>query len=159
MPSVVNPDILELVVSLSISVIRTIGCCSVRSASTCGAALDLLESKLDIADGFYKCRRKYIVNINQVHSFTSDEIIMRSGCRIPISRKCRAILRMRSFPSSLGTRIAYNGSYPACTQRIRLCKTSYSSTSSQRTVTRLAPPSVQVNRVRSYSLSVISCTS
>ena len=61
-----------------------------------GEALDsteplyVLESKLDIADGFYKCHRKYIVNINHVHSFTSDEIIMRSGCRIPISRKCRA---------------------------------------------------------------------
>ena len=51
--------------------------------------LRTLESKLDIADGFYKCHRRYIVNINYVHTFTSDEITMRSGCRIPISRKCK----------------------------------------------------------------------
>lgn len=44
------------------------------------------ESKLLIEEGFFKCHRSYIVFIPNVNSFTSSEITMKSGCRIPIAR-------------------------------------------------------------------------
>ena len=46
------------------------------------------EDKLSINDGFYKCHRSYIVNINAVKSYTAKEIVMQSGAHIPISRNC-----------------------------------------------------------------------
>ena len=64
--------------------------------------LYVLESKLDIADGFYKCHHRYIVNINHIRTFTSDEITMRSGCRIPISRKYRANFKDAFFSVIFG---------------------------------------------------------
>lgn len=73
-----------------------------------GETLDSIEplyklaSKLDIADGFYKCHRRYIVNINHVHTFTSDEITMRSGCHIPISRKCKTDFKDAFFSVIFG---------------------------------------------------------
>lgn len=44
------------------------------------------ENTLVLDDGFFKCHRSYIVNIHQIDSYSHSEIIMRSGCRIPISR-------------------------------------------------------------------------
>ena len=46
------------------------------------------ESKLLLADGFFKCSRSYIVNLHRIDTYTSKEIKMASGCRIPISRNC-----------------------------------------------------------------------
>lgn len=48
--------------------------------------LYLYENRLLLADGFFKCSRSYIVNIYKIDSFTSKEIRMQSGFRIPISR-------------------------------------------------------------------------
>lgn len=47
------------------------------------------ENKLTIDDGFFKCHRSYIVNINYIDTYTTKEIIMRSGYRIPIARSCQ----------------------------------------------------------------------
>lgn len=45
------------------------------------------EDKLVLADGFFKCHRGYIVNIHHIDTYSLKEIKMRSGYRIPISRK------------------------------------------------------------------------
>lgn len=47
------------------------------------------EEMLLSEDGFYKCSRSYIVNIQWINTYTLKEIRMRSGCRIPISRACQ----------------------------------------------------------------------
>lgn len=44
------------------------------------------EADLPLADGFFKCSRSYIVNINRIDTYTAREVTMRSGSRIPISR-------------------------------------------------------------------------
>lgn len=44
------------------------------------------ENKLVLDDGFFKCHRSYIVNIHYIDSYSQKEIVMRSGCRVPISR-------------------------------------------------------------------------
>ncbi len=49
--------------------------------------LSFYSEKLTLTDGFFKCHRSYIVNINHIDSYTTKEIRMRSGYRIPISRK------------------------------------------------------------------------
>jgi len=64
--------------------------------------LYLLEGKLSITDGFYKCHRSYIVNINHVSTYSSDEITMRSGARIPISRNCRSEFKDAYFSVIFG---------------------------------------------------------
>ena len=46
------------------------------------------EDKLMFIDGFFKCHRSYIVNLHHIDTYTPKEIKMRSGCLIPISRKC-----------------------------------------------------------------------
>ena len=51
--------------------------------------LHVHESRLTLADGFFKCHRSYIVNINCIDTYTSREITMQSGCRIPIARSCQ----------------------------------------------------------------------
>lgn len=48
------------------------------------------EDKLTLTDGFIKCHRSYIVNINYIDTYTTKEIRMRSGYRIPISRNNQA---------------------------------------------------------------------
>ena len=44
------------------------------------------ENTLLLKDGFFKCHRSYIVNIHHIDSFSPSEVVMHSGCRIPISR-------------------------------------------------------------------------
>ena len=51
--------------------------------------LYFFESRLLLADGFFKCSRSYIVNIHRIDTYSTKEIRMRSGCRIPISRSCQ----------------------------------------------------------------------
>ena len=46
------------------------------------------EEKLTMKDGFFKCSRSFIVNINHIDTFTHKEIRTHSGARIPISRSC-----------------------------------------------------------------------
>lgn len=46
------------------------------------------EEKLTLEDGFFKCSRSFIVNIHKIDTFTTKEIRMQSGARIPISRSC-----------------------------------------------------------------------
>ena len=46
------------------------------------------ESQLLLSDGFFKCSRSYIVNIHHISTYSPKEIVMRSGCRISISRNC-----------------------------------------------------------------------
>ena len=50
----------------------------------------LHQDKLLLLDGFIKCHRSYIVNINHIDTYTAKEIRMRSGYRIPISRTYRS---------------------------------------------------------------------
>lgn len=45
-----------------------------------------METKLPLADGFFKCSRSYIVNLHRINTYSAKEILMRSGYRIPISR-------------------------------------------------------------------------
>ena len=44
------------------------------------------EDELTLENGFYKCHRSYIINLFRVDSYTSIEITMRSGSKIPLSR-------------------------------------------------------------------------
>lgn len=44
------------------------------------------EKRLLLEDGFFKCHRSYIVNIHHISSYSHSEIVLQSGCRIPISR-------------------------------------------------------------------------
>ena len=44
------------------------------------------EERLELADGFFKCSRSYIVNLHQIESYRAKEITTRGGFRIPISR-------------------------------------------------------------------------
>lgn len=60
------------------------------------------EDKLLLADGFFKCSRSYIVNIHRIYSFTSKEIRMRSGYRIPISRSCQKEFEAAYFATLFG---------------------------------------------------------
>ena len=48
--------------------------------------LYLHEKNLTVSDGFFKCHRSYIVNLNEIDSYSSRELITRSGCRIPVAR-------------------------------------------------------------------------
>lgn len=52
--------------------------------------LYLHEDKLTLEDGFFKCHRSYLVNINYIDTYTTKEIRMRSGYRIPVSRNCQS---------------------------------------------------------------------
>ncbi|MBQ4342985.1 MAG: response regulator transcription factor [Erysipelotrichaceae bacterium] len=51
--------------------------------------LYLLENKLLLSDGFYKCHRSYIVNIHHISKYSSKEVTMHSNDKIPISRGLR----------------------------------------------------------------------
>ena len=64
--------------------------------------LYLYESKLLLADGFFKCSRSYIVNIYRINSFTSKEIRMQSGYRIPISRSFQKEFEAAYFSALFG---------------------------------------------------------
>lgn len=80
----------------------------VSIALTNGEVLDSIEplynfeDKLDLEHGFYKCHRSYIVNLNHVSTYTADEVTMRSGTRIPISRNCRSEFKSTYFSVIFG---------------------------------------------------------
>ena len=51
--------------------------------------LHVHENVLSLHDGFFKCHRSYIVNINHIDTYMVKEIKMRSGCFIPVARSCQ----------------------------------------------------------------------
>ncbi len=55
------------------------------------------EEVLLLEDGFFKCHRSYIVNIHCIDSYSHTEIVMRSGCSIPISRSCQKAFETAYF--------------------------------------------------------------
>ncbi|ASW43738.1 LytR/AlgR family response regulator transcription factor [Clostridium isatidis] len=44
------------------------------------------SNKLLLEDGFYKCHRSFLINLNKIKSFTSKDIKMQSGAIVPIAR-------------------------------------------------------------------------
>lgn len=60
------------------------------------------ENKLLLSDGFFKCNRSYIVNLYRINSFTSKEIRMQSGYRIPISRSFHKEFESSYFTALFG---------------------------------------------------------
>lgn len=60
------------------------------------------ENRLTLDDGFFKCHRSYIVNIDNVSSYTAKEIITRSGCRIPIARNSSKDFEAAYFTAVFG---------------------------------------------------------
>ncbi len=60
------------------------------------------EDSLLMDDGFFKCHRSYLVNIYKISSFSAKEIIMQSGCRIPISRSCQKSFETTYFAMLFG---------------------------------------------------------
>lgn len=52
-------------------------------------ALYAYDNTLTLEDGFYKCHRSYIVNIHHIDSYSHNEIVMRSGNVLPLSRSCQ----------------------------------------------------------------------
>jgi DNA-binding LytR/AlgR family response regulator len=50
--------------------------------------LYLHEAKLPPSEGFFKCHRSYIVNLNQIAQYTQNEVMLFSGSSVPISRSC-----------------------------------------------------------------------
>ncbi len=80
----------------------------VKVALANGRTIDSIEpfysfdEKLSLEDGFFKCHRSYIININHISSYTSDEATMRSGVRIPISRSCRSEFKELYFSVIFG---------------------------------------------------------
>lgn len=61
-----------------------------------------LESKLLIENGFFKCHRSYIVNINHIGTYSTDQVTMRSGKLVPISRSCRPEFKEAYFSVIFG---------------------------------------------------------
>ena len=53
-------------------------------------------------DGFFSCHRSYIVNISHIYTYTSKEIILNSGARIPISRNCHKEFETVYFETAFG---------------------------------------------------------
>lgn len=60
------------------------------------------EGKLLLCDGFFKCSRSYIVNLYRINSFTTKEIRMQSGYRVPISRSFQKEFETAYFTALFG---------------------------------------------------------
>ena len=61
-----------------------------------------LEEKFTLADGFFKCHRSYLVNINHIGSYSPGEIVMRTGQKIPIARSHQADFKEAYFSVIFG---------------------------------------------------------
>ena len=64
--------------------------------------LYVYEKDLLLEDGFFKCHRSYLVNINKIQTYTPKEITMDSGFRIPISRSCQKEFETAYFSTLFG---------------------------------------------------------
>lgn len=60
------------------------------------------EKSLLPEDGFFKCHRSYLVNLNKIRTYTHKEITMNSGARIPISRNCQKEFETAYFTTLFG---------------------------------------------------------
>ncbi len=49
-------------------------------------SMQTFSERLTVNDGFFRCHRSYIVNMNHIQTHTASEIRMRSGSCIPIAR-------------------------------------------------------------------------
>ena len=81
---------------------EVIFCLSDGKTITSSEPLYMIENRLLLSDGFFKCSRSYIVNIHLISTYTSKEIKMQSGCRIPISRNCRNAFESAYFSTLFG---------------------------------------------------------
>ncbi len=61
------------------------------------------EEILSPDDGFFKCRRGCIVNINHVTVIGVNEVVVGSGRSVRISRGCRPSFKKTHFPALLAT--------------------------------------------------------
>ncbi|MDR2615258.1 MAG: LytTR family DNA-binding domain-containing protein [Oscillospiraceae bacterium] len=57
---------------------------SVREAVVSYERLDRITQSLPA--GFYQCHKSYIVNMRQIQRFQSDEILLKNGKSVPVSR-------------------------------------------------------------------------
>ena len=73
-----------------------------KTTLTSSDPLYAYEHKLLLADGFFKCNRSYIVNLYRIDSFSTKEIRMRSGYRIPISRSFQKEFETAYFTTLFG---------------------------------------------------------
>ena len=64
--------------------------------------LHVLKERLGHDEGFAECHRSYLVNVNQIGSFSAEEVVMRSGARIPVSRSFRAGFKEAYFSIIFG---------------------------------------------------------
>ncbi len=64
--------------------------------------LHIWKEKLTLENGFFKCHRSYIVNINHIDTYTSKEIKMHSGDVIPIARSCQKAFESAYFAVLFG---------------------------------------------------------
>ena len=60
------------------------------------------EEKLLLEDGFFKCHRSYIVNLQRIDTYTNKQITMRCGSQIPISRTYRKTFEAAYFELLFG---------------------------------------------------------
>ena len=60
------------------------------------------KNSLLAEDGFFSCHRSYIVNINHISTYTSKEIVLNTGVRIPISRNCHKEFENAYFETAFG---------------------------------------------------------
>ena len=64
--------------------------------------LHTFESSFLLSDGFCKCHRSYIVNLNHIRSYTANEIILRSGRSVRISRSLHKEFEAAYFSAVFG---------------------------------------------------------
>ena len=60
------------------------------------------EDKLTLDEGFFKCHRSYIANINYISTYSQKDITMHSGARLPISRSYQKDFSQAFFQVILG---------------------------------------------------------
>ena len=60
-------------------------------------AFGSLESKLEAEPDFFRCHRSYLVNLGNIDHFTSTDVFMRTGRRVPVARNCRKAFQEAYF--------------------------------------------------------------
>ena len=63
---------------------HTVNICSARQNITSYERLDRIIEALP--PGFYQCHKSYIVNMRHIQRFQSDEILLKNGITVPVSR-------------------------------------------------------------------------
>jgi len=60
------------------------------------------QETLSAENGFFRCHRSYIVNMDRIDTFTPKEALMRSGCRVPIARNSHKDFSAAYFAALFG---------------------------------------------------------